>query len=396
MRRRLDQVRAVVVGRDVHPGRKQVVPPDLRDLGAHALERAPRVAADLHQHDSLDDVVVAVVADDAEPGRVADRHVRDVADAQRRSALEPRRRRLPMSSRPRIRPMPRTLKDCSPTFRTLAPTFWFDAASAASSGESARPWPRSRYGSTSTWYCWTRPPKPGDVDDAVDLLELALQDPVLGGLALERRVPGARDDVAVDLADRVLGREHGLEVVRKLNLGQSVQDLLPVLAVVGAPLEVALDVGEAEDRDRAEVIEARHAVQRHLERHRRVPLDLLGGPARGLHDRLDARRHGVRVRLDVQVPVRPEPRADERDPRGENGERVVQRERDDPPDHANRSRPTAGSSRRRRPSRRRSTLRRLRSSRRRRRRARPAAAGTGSGRRASFRPGRRRSAGRPP
>ncbi len=50
-----------------------------------------------------------------------------------------------------------------------------------------------------------------DVDDALHLLELALEDPVLGGLQVLERVALADDAVAEHLADRVPGRELRLQ-----------------------------------------------------------------------------------------------------------------------------------------------------------------------------------------
>ena len=45
--------------------------------------RLQRVAAVAHEHDALHDVGLEVLADDAEPRRVADEHARDVAHAHR-------------------------------------------------------------------------------------------------------------------------------------------------------------------------------------------------------------------------------------------------------------------------------------------------------------------------
>ena len=185
VRRRLDQVRAVVVGRDVHPGRKQVVPPDLGDLGAHALERAPRVAADLHEHDPLDDVVVAVVAHDAEPRRVADRHVRDVADANRRSALG------------RDDDVADVVEAADQADAAHVEGLFADVQDVGPDVLVRRRERREQRRERQTvaaqpvrvdvhLVLLDEAAEAGDVDDAVDLLELPLQDPVLRGLALER------------------------------------------------------------------------------------------------------------------------------------------------------------------------------------------------------------------
>ena len=96
---------------------------------------------------------------------------------------------------------------------------------------------------------------------------------------------------------------------------QAVQHLLARRLVRRAPAEVALHVGETEERLRARVLEAGHAGEADLERDGDVALDVLGAHAVGLRDDLDERRHRVRVRLDVELLVRPQPRADERRPR---------------------------------------------------------------------------------
>ena len=103
------------------------------------------------------------------------------------------------------------------------------------SWSSVTPWPRSRNGSTSTWYCLVSPPKLDDVDDAGHLLELALEDPVLGRLQLLERVALADDAVAEDLADRVPRRELRLHAGRQLHELEAVDDLLARLFVGRSP-----------------------------------------------------------------------------------------------------------------------------------------------------------------
>ena len=68
-------VAAVVVRHDVHARRQEVVLADVVDALVDALERLERLAAVAHEHDALHDVGLVVVADDAEPRRVADLHV---------------------------------------------------------------------------------------------------------------------------------------------------------------------------------------------------------------------------------------------------------------------------------------------------------------------------------
>ena len=80
--------------------------------------------------------------------------------------------------------MPRTLYDCSPIDEALAADVLVGVADRASMScvqrhAVARAGGRGR---RSTWYCLVSPPKLDDVDDAGHLLELPLEDPVLGRL----------------------------------------------------------------------------------------------------------------------------------------------------------------------------------------------------------------------
>ena len=61
--------------------------PHVVDLGVDPLERRLRLAAVPHEHDPLHHVRLAVVPDDAEARRVADVHVGDVPDAHGRALL---------------------------------------------------------------------------------------------------------------------------------------------------------------------------------------------------------------------------------------------------------------------------------------------------------------------
>ena len=172
-----------------------------------------------------------------------------------------------------------------------------------------------------------------DVDDAVDLSPLPLQDPVLDRLQVADRVALALEGVAVDLSDGVPRRERPLETVGERDELQAVDDLLPDRPVVRAPLEVALDVREPEERLRPGVLEPLHAGHADLERDRHVPLDLLGAPAGRLDDDLDHRRARVRVSLDVQPVVGREPADHDGKNRSEDHGAHAQRRGDESLDH---------------------------------------------------------------
>src|SRR5262249_18705874 len=126
-----------------------------------------------------------------------------------------------------------------------------------------------------------------DVDDAGDLFELALEDPVLRRLEVLDGVPLSLHGVAEDLADRVPRRDRGLTTGAATDELKAVQHLLPRLGVLRPPLEVALHVAEAEKRLRPNVVETRHPREPDLERDRDVALGLFRAPTGGLRDDLD-------------------------------------------------------------------------------------------------------------
>src|SRR5581483_10822460 len=60
-----------------------------------------------------------------------------------------------MSALDSIRPTPRTTDHWPACSTTLPPTLRFDRSTASTTIDSGRPYERSLFGSTSTWYCWT-------------------------------------------------------------------------------------------------------------------------------------------------------------------------------------------------------------------------------------------------
>ena len=116
----VDQRAAVVDALDADAGRQDAGAVDLLDLGQHAGQGRQGLRAAPHQHDALDDVVVVVLAGDAEPRLVAHRH------RARRRTPAPACRRAPTawccgcrpssgSGRPSARSP--TASRCSPCWR---------------------------------------------------------------------------------------------------------------------------------------------------------------------------------------------------------------------------------------------------------------------------------------
>ena len=70
----VDEILAVVDPFDAHPRRQNVRIVDPFDFALDTLDRRHALFAPAHEHDTLDDVVVRVLAGDAEPRFVADMH----------------------------------------------------------------------------------------------------------------------------------------------------------------------------------------------------------------------------------------------------------------------------------------------------------------------------------
>ena len=150
-----------------------------------------------------------------------------------------------------------------------------------------------------------------DVDDASDLFELTLEDPVLGGLQVARGVSVPLHGVPKHFTDGVPRGDGGLHSGGQGDEAEAVDDLLARLVVGSVPIEVALHVAQPEERLRARVFQPLHAGQPDLEGDRHVAFDFFGAPAVRLGDDLDKRWNRVRIRLDIELAVGGETRDDE-------------------------------------------------------------------------------------
>ena len=206
------------------------------------------------------------------------------------------------------RPDAPDVEACSPRAEPLPPTFWLafgDGRDDLGEGDAV---PAQPVGVDLHVVLLGLAAVARDVDDARHLLELPLQDPVLGGLQVAPACSPCPRPVAEELADGVPGRELAAAALRAAETNWSrLMTSCRACFVVGAPLEVALDVAQPEEGLRADVVQARHAGQADLQRDGHVALDLLGAPAVGLGDDLDHRRHRVGVGLDVELAVGVDP-----------------------------------------------------------------------------------------
>ncbi len=140
-----------------------------------------------------------------------------------------------------------------------------------------------------------------DVDDAGNPSKGAAHLPILDGL--EFRQADARfsgELIAVNLRNGPPRRQRRLDARWKFHRCQAIEDFLTVAENIGAEIKIHLDVAQTENRQRADVGQARHAGERDLHRDRDLPFDLFGRPPRILGDQLDHWWRRVRIGDDVQ------------------------------------------------------------------------------------------------
>src|SRR3989454_12750401 len=97
-----------------------------------------------------------------------------------------------------------------------------------------------------------RPAEGCYVDNSADLLELALELPVLDRLQVAQgQLRRTRQLVTVDLGDGRPGRKLRLHPAEQRDHVDAVQHFLAVVEAVGSEVEGGFDVAYAENRDRA-------------------------------------------------------------------------------------------------------------------------------------------------
>ena len=164
----------------------------------------------------------------------------------------------PMSRSDLMRPTPRTLNDCSPSVMRWPPTFWLALASAVDELLERQVLPLELIGVDLDVVLLGVAAEADDVDDARAPGGTASRGSSPAAvLRSVKRVALADDAVAEDLADGAPRRELRLHPRRQLDELQAVDDPLPRVVVIDVPREVALHVGQAEERLRADVVEVR-------------------------------------------------------------------------------------------------------------------------------------------
>ena len=209
----VDQRAPVVDALDAHAGRQHAGAVDLLDLGQHAGQGRQGLRAAPHQHDALDDVVVVVVAGDAEPGLVAHRHFRHVGDQHRRAVMHRQHGVADVVHRA-------DLADRAHDRRLRADVHRVGADIDVGVAEPVQhllqgePVGQQPVEVDDDVVGLGLAAPAGDVDHPGDRLEAALQDPVLDGLEVGDGIAGRTDHaVAEDLADRAGRRQHRLRAV---------------------------------------------------------------------------------------------------------------------------------------------------------------------------------------
>src|SRR6185437_13786394 len=283
--------------------------------GRGALLAAP------HQHDALNDVVVVVLAGDAEPRLVANLDGGDVLDQYRRAVWRGDHGVLDRIDRP-------DQADAAHDRRLRADvdgvTANIDVGVADRLQQLRQRQPiRDQLVEIDLDFIGLGLAAPsGDVDHAWHGAEATLQHPVLQGLEIEHRITGRADQpVAVDFTDGAQRRNLRLGIVEeRRKLRQTVQHLLQRLLVGEVEGELQFDVGQAVQRNRADDVEVLDARDLGLQRKGDVALDFLRRQAGALGDDVHHRRRRVGIGLDVQLLERDQPTDDDGDEQADHHE----------------------------------------------------------------------------
>ena len=142
---------------------------------------------------------------------------------------------------------------------------------------------------------------------------------------------------AEDLADRAGQRaQRGLDAVRQVGVLQPLLHLLPREVVVDRVVKRDVDERQAELRVREEAHRMRQPAELDLQRDGDLLLDFFGRVARKQRDHRDLNIGHVRKRLDRQGVERRNSGADEQHQQQNQEQRLMDRERNDFPDHGGR------------------------------------------------------------
>src|SRR5215510_2161878 len=303
--RDVDELLAIVDALDPHAGRKNVVMVDALDLlldppdGRHAL------LATAHQDDALHDIVVIVLAGNAETRLVPDDDLGDVlhqhgvaADLGQHGVVEIVER-ADEANAAHHRRLASNIERVAADIDVAVVERLQDLRKRQAVGHQLVDvdLQLEDFGLAAP---------PGHVDDSGHRPEPPLQHPILQGLEIEHAVSGRPHElVSIDLADRTDRRDLRLHVVRqRWKLRQAIEDLLQGFVVGVVEAELQLYIREPVKRDRSDRREIAHGRGLRLDRDGDVALDLLGREARALRHHIDHGRRRIRIGLDVELAKR--------------------------------------------------------------------------------------------
>ena len=168
---------------------------------------------------------------------------------------------------------------------------------------------------------------------------LRRDDPVVQRLQLHRRAVGALQHVAVH---QPRGRRHRRHrrghAVGQFDIRQAVAHALAREIRIGAVGEAERDVGQAVQRHGTLGDHAGDGIHAQLHRHRDQPFHFLGRMPRPLRDDVDHRRRQIRVRIHRQDVVGPHAGRSQAQRQQHHQHALLQRERDDAVDQRGRAR----------------------------------------------------------
>ena len=146
-----------------------------------------------------------------------------------------------------------------------------------------------------------RPSESGHVDDTGNASELATDLPILNRFQIrERGLAGSCEFISIDFGNRPPRRQRRRRPGRQLHRAQPIQYFLTVAKDLRVKIKIDLDVAQPKDRERANIREARHAIERDFNGNRDLAFDLFGRPPALLGDQLDHRRRGIGIGDNIE------------------------------------------------------------------------------------------------
>ena len=212
----VDEVLAIVDPLDAHAGRQNVRAVDPLDFALDTFDRRHALFATAHKHDALDDIVVCVLAGDAEPRFVTDLH-RGHVPHQDRVPPALRQHRVAQLLRRADEPDAAHHRRLRANIDGVAADIDVAVIQRLQQLRQRQPVGNQLVEIDLKLEGFGLAAPSDDVDDAGHRAESALQHPVLQRLEIKHAVAGWADEpISVDFSDRTDRRNLRLSVVRKV------------------------------------------------------------------------------------------------------------------------------------------------------------------------------------